>query len=101
MKSSENLYKIIDVPIVNFILKMVEDGILRLNSFLVIKNLLNKLNFQDILLETFRILKFGPNLKNLTNFWEIKIQENFFLQDNYKFKFLDINKVAEKSIFKT
>ena len=99
LKYSTEIYKIIKVPIPEFVFELVKTGVLRLRSYVILKNLFERLSFEDILKEISVSLKFEPNLKYLESFWQTNLAEICRDKKSYHWDIWILEQQVKEEIF--
>ena len=68
---------IIKSSLYKYVLDLVNQGVLRVSLYIVLRNLFKRYGFQEIQQEIRLQLKFGCNVKSLKEFWEVAVAEFF------------------------
>ena len=83
LKGLHNLLNILKTPLTVYVLDLVKNGILRLDSFLMLNNLFNKSSFDWILSDIKVLLKFKPSIENLQRIWSPEVDEILWFKKDF------------------
>lgn len=100
LRGLHDLYKIIKDSLVDFVLQLVEIGLLRLKVYVILKNLFSKSAFENILEDIKLFLKYEPNMYYLESLWETSIAEMFRDKTDYNWNIWIIQESSKDSIFR-
>ena len=99
LRGLHDLYKILKEPLVDFVLKLIDMGVLRLKVYILLKNLFSKGTFENILEDIKIFLKYEPNMYYLLSLWDTSIAEILRDKDDYRWNLWVINESQKEMIF--
>lgn len=99
IRGLHDLYKILKDSLVEFVMKLVEMGQLRLKVYIVLRNLFSKAAFENILEDIKIFLKYEPNIHYLENLWEPSFAEIFRDKTDYNWNIWIIDESRKAVLF--